>query len=167
MRPHRRPRLPHQLAENLSDGGRVLAAAPLVDGDWAVATTRALVVVGAAGATVNRAWDEIDHGGWDADGDTVTVWWVDGSDATVLALATPAARAFPETFRERVHSSVVHVERAPLRPGVTARAVIRRDADGSLYSQTSLEGRARLTPTERRAVDDLERSARQAVGLPA
>lgn len=160
-----RPRLPDAVARHLSDGDRVLAFTPLGDGSWAVASRRGLLLVSADGDAATHGWDGVEHGSWDGDAETLTIRWVDGSPATTLAPVAPVGRAFPEAFRERVQWSVVHVERATLRPGVTAQVVIRRDDSGALRSQTTIDGEGPLNESERLAVARLEHSAREAVGL--
>lgn len=160
-----RPRLPDAVARHVPAGDRVLAFAPLTDGGWAVASRSALLLVSGDGHASTHGWDDVEHGSWDGDAETLTIRWVDGSPATTLAPVAPVARAFPETFRERVQWSVVHVERITLRPGVTAQVVICRDASGALGSRTTVDGAGTLSESERLAVATLEHSARQAVGL--
>jgi len=160
-----RPRLPDAVARHVPDGDRVLAFAPLGDGGWAVASRGALLLVSGDGDAATQGWGEVEHGSWDGDTETLTVRWVDGSAATTLALVAPVGRAFLEAFRERVQWSVVHVERALLRPGVTVQVVIRRDPSGALGSRTTVDGVGTLDESERLAVARLEHSARQAVGL--
>ncbi len=160
-----RPRLPDAVARDVPDGDRILAFAPLRDGGWAVASRSAFLLVSADSEVVRHGWDDVEHGSWDGDAETLTIRWVDGSPDTTVAPVAPVGRAFPEAFRERVQWSVVHVERATLRPGVTAQVVIRRDDSGALGSRTTVDGGGPLNESERLAVGRLEHSARQAVGL--
>jgi hypothetical protein len=160
-----RPRLPDAVARHVPDGDRALAHAPLRDGGWAIATRAALLLVFGDGEAVRHGWDDVEHGSWDGDAETLTIRWVDGSAATTLAPVAPVGRAFPEAFRERVQWSVVHVERATLRPGVTAQVVIRRDASGALGSRTTVDGGGALSERERLMVARVEHSARHSVGL--
>ena len=160
-----RPRLPDAVARHLPDGDRVVAFAPLRDGGWAVASRSALLLVSAGSEAVRHGWDEVEHGSWDGDAEMLTIRWVDGSPATTIAPVAPVGLAFPEAFRERVQWSVVHVERATLRPGVTAQVVIRRDDSGALGSRTTVDGGWPLSESERLVVARLEHSARGAVGL--
>lgn len=161
----RRTRLPAQVRAQLGRRERVLAASPLAGAEaWALATPGEVVVAGADGVRWRRNWHEVDHGSWDEERSAITITWVDGG-RTELALAD-GARAFPEVFRERVQSSIVHVERLELGTGVMVRAVIRRAADGSLLSQVIADGPVGGSPEESDAVLALETRARRAVGLP-
>jgi hypothetical protein len=160
-----RPRLPDAVARHVPDGDRMLAFAPLSDGGWAIASRSALVLVSPHGEAVRHGWDDVEHGSWDGDAETLTIRWVDGTPDATLAPVGPVGHAFPEAFRERVQWSVVHVERAALRPGVTVQVVIRRGASGALGSRTTVDGGGPLNESERLAVARLEHSARQAVGL--
>lgn len=162
----RRPR-PPDVAALLPRGDRVLASAPLVDGGWAVASTASLTLVRDGAIRWSRDWPEVDHGTWAAEDETVSVRWVDARPETTLRLVPDSGRSFAVVFRERVQASVVHVEQSTLPSGATARCAIRRDARGGIFSQIIVDGASVLTTADRSAVDALERSAREAVGLPA
>jgi hypothetical protein len=161
----RAPRLPRPVAEHLPRGERVLAVAPLVGGDWSVVTTTAIGRVATDGVRWRRPWHEVDHGSWDETSPSITIRWVDGG-AAHLQFADGTPRAFPEAFRERVQSSVVHVESLELRGGVTVRAVIRRAENGTLLSQVIADGAVGASDGEASAIRALEARARRAVGLP-
>jgi hypothetical protein len=128
-----------------------------------MATT--LAVADPDGAHWQRPWHDVDHGSWDEAGPTITVRWIDGAD-TVLTFDGSPPRAFLEAFRERVQSSVVHVERLELGDRVTVRAVIRRAPDGRLFSQVIADGAVGARDRDAKAVLALEARARRAVGLP-
>jgi hypothetical protein len=165
MRPFRTPDLPHDVAAHIEGRDRVLATAPLAAGVHAVARTATIAVVGADGVRWQRPWHDVDHGSWDEAVSAITILWVDGSE-TVLDFHGEPPRAFLEAFRERVQSSVVHVERLELRGGVTVRAVIRRAAGGSLFSQVIAHGAVGSLEEDAKAILALEARARRAVGLP-
>lgn len=164
MAPLRRPRLPSDVAAHLGTGDRILAAAALPGGVRAVALASTIAVVGPDGVRWRRPWHEVDHGSWDEADLAVTIRWIDGGQS-VLRFDGEPPRAFLEAFRERVQSSVVHVEHLELRGGVTVRAVIRRTAHGSLLSQVIAEGAVRPLDADAAAIVALERRARRAVGL--
>jgi hypothetical protein len=159
-------RLPSAVATHLARADRVLAAAPLAEGQaWAVATRKALTVVDPDAIQWRRAWHEVDHASWDEAAGSIAIRWVEG-DESRLALAEGTSRTFPDVVRERVQSSVVHVERLVLSGGVTVRAVIRREEDGTLLSQVLADGAVGGSDEDADAILALEERARRAVGLP-
>ncbi|MHB1064029.1 MAG: hypothetical protein ACYC1Z_05985 [Georgenia sp.] len=158
----------YQIPKDVSDllaGERALAGAELVDGTWAVATARALVICGVLG-TARHPWHEIMSGSWDGAAKQFTVTWVDGARRP-LALTTrsDSVESFAATLRERVQSSVVHAETIEAPSGARLSAYIRRGDDGELFSQLTVSGSLRDAEDQRTA-DELERRARGAVGLP-
>ncbi|QGQ19060.1 hypothetical protein GC089_07225 [Cellulomonas sp. JZ18] len=167
----RRRRLPDPVRRrlDLSSGDAVLAAAPLVEGRWAVVSRRALHLVGADDdAPVARtAWSAVDRGTLDAEARRLTVHWVSGATTDlVLADDDTAARELAQTFRERVQQSVVHVEHVTLPSGGRVRVALRRDEDGELFTQTIGDGRVDLSgPDDARAVAEAEARVRAEVGL--
>ncbi|MGN6333841.1 MAG: hypothetical protein ACTHOD_19675 [Motilibacteraceae bacterium] len=137
--PRRRLSLPDDVraALPLEPRERVLAAAERLDGGWAVATERALLLVpvgGAAGRSdepVERiAWWTVDSAAWDDASERLVVdARPPGRRPLVrrLALTEPASSLLPETVRERVQASIVVSQKVRLlgRAGgrVTARQV--------------------------------------------
>ena len=75
-------------------------------------------------------------------------------------------RGFARVLRQRVDSAIVHHVSRTLPNGTRATASVRRGADGVLYSTTEPESSEAQPDTLGRALRDLERSAREAVGLP-
>ena len=75
-------------------------------------------------------------------------------------------RGFARALRQRVDSAIVHHVSRALPDGTRATASVRRGADGVLYSTTEPESSEAQPDTLGRALRDLERSAREAVGLP-
>ena len=75
-------------------------------------------------------------------------------------------RGFARVLRQRVDSAIVHHVSRTLPDGTRATASVRRGADGVLYSTTEPESSEAQPDTLGRALRDLERSAREAVGLP-
>ena len=163
MRLLRRPSLPRDVAALFPRADRPVAFASLANGGWAIATQTALVVAGADGVEWRRPWHEVDRGAWDEATSAITSRWVDGSDAA-LELAPSRRRRLLEALRERVQSSVVHVERLELPGGVVIRAVIRRAEDGSLLSQVLGDGPVPVSAQPQ--IETLEARSRRAVGLP-
>lgn len=145
---------------------RVLAAVTLTDGRRAVVTRRALLVL--SDDEARRApWCEVDRGSLDAATRELTVRWVSG-ETDVLALGTDRATvSFTQMFRERVQASVVHA--VPLTiPGATAlRVALRRDEDGSLFTQVIGDDSVDLSdPAVLALVEAAEHEVREAAGLP-
>ena len=75
-------------------------------------------------------------------------------------------RGFARALRQRVDSAIVHHVSRALPDGTRATASVRRGADGVLYSTTEPESSEAQSDELGRALRDLERSAREAVGLP-
>lgn len=75
-------------------------------------------------------------------------------------------RGFARVLRQRVDSAIVHHVSRTLPDGTRATASVRRGADGVLYSTTEPDSSRERTDGLGRALRDLERRAREAVGLP-
>ena len=162
MRRLRPPRLPRDLAALLPDRERPLAACPVTEGGWAVATKPGLAVLDRTALLWRRPWHEVDHGSWDEEAGAIRIRWVDGSRDAV-PLDRNSARPLLEAFRDRVRASVIHSERLELEGGVTVRAVVRRAPDGHPFSQLLGDGPVPLSAE--REVAALESRARRAAGL--
>ena len=164
----RRPPLPADVraALGLTRADRVLASAPLADGGWAVATQADLLVT-RAGAVLRRPWCDVDRAAFDPAHDVVTVQWVDAEPSLRLRTANSVGTRLPLVVRERVEWSVVLGEEVVLPRGRTAKVAVRRDVDGTLFSQVLAGPGADLDdPDVARLVDAAEQRVRAAVGLP-
>ena len=147
-------------------GDAVLASAPLLDGRWVVTTRRALYVVGPEGA-VRTPWADVDRGSLDATTGTLTVHWVSGATTDLVLGPDSAAWDLTQSFRERVQQSIVHVEHVTL-PGTQeqVRVALRRDEDGSLFTQVIGPGDVDLSdPAVARRIALVERRVRAEAGL--
>lgn len=166
----RRPALPTDVRNRLAlaHGDRVLTAAARDGGGWAVASREALHLVtgdGADAAVEPHPWADVDRGSFDPDTSSFTIHWVTGT-SDVLRLAPPVPRAFAQTFRERVQSSVVHVETVRVPGAGPVRVALRRGGGGALFTQVIGTARVRLDdPEVARVVDEAERRVRSAAGL--
>ncbi|PFG41311.1 hypothetical protein ATJ97_3860 [Georgenia soli] len=162
----RSPKLPPDVGARLDRRDSPLAHAELTDGRWAVAAAGALVVADADGVVGRYPWHTVEHGRWDGDAGELTVAWVDGAvTPLVLRPVEHDPARFTSTLRERVQSSVVHTESLDTPGGAFVRVNIRRDENGGLLSQVTVQGQLRGDDAERKLIDDLERRARSAVGL--
>jgi hypothetical protein len=155
---------------DLPRGDAVLAAVPLADGGWAVASRRALHLLpsdDAAPAAVTP-WCDVDRGALDPAARTLTVWWVSGA-RRALALPDDAdALRFSRQFRDRVQQSVVHAVAVALPGGGHAQVALRRDPDGALFTQTLGDDAVDpADPAVAAALSRAEASVREAAGLPA
>ncbi|MDD9208150.1 hypothetical protein PU560_17010, partial [Georgenia sp. 10Sc9-8] len=83
----------------------------------------------------------------------------------VLTTAGDEVERFTTALRERVQSSVVHVESETLPSGTVVQVHVRRDEDGELISQLTARGPLTGDVAEQRVVDALERRARTAAGM--
>ena len=163
----RTTKLPREVSSHLDRHDDPLAWAELTDGRWAVVTTRALVLAEAAGISGRYPWHTVEHGRWDGEAREFTVAWVDGATVPlVLRPTSDEVEHFTSVLRERVQSSVVHTESMDTPGGAFVRVNIRRDESGGLLSQLTAQGPLRGDDAERQLIDDLERRARAAVGLP-
>ncbi|MEK8228620.1 hypothetical protein NKG05_25340 [Oerskovia sp. M15] len=85
----------------------------------------------------------------------------------VLRLADVRRTSLAQTVRERVQSSVVLAEVVPLGEGRSAKVAVRRDTDGSLFSQVVADSDVDLDdPRTRAAIDAAEDRVRSMSGLP-
>jgi len=75
-------------------------------------------------------------------------------------------RGFARVLRQRVDSAIVHHVSRTLPDGTRATASVRRGANGVLYSTTEPDSSRERTDGLGRELRDLERRAREAVGLP-
>ncbi|ROR74115.1 hypothetical protein [Bogoriella caseilytica] len=162
-------RLPEHLREHLSDRSHALAE--LQHGSWSAVTARALVILttveGGEVEVSSAAWHELEHGSWDGEEGVLTLTWIDRArPQLVLTPAHERVEAFTAAVRERIQSSVVHTEHGTTPSGASIRAYIRRDDRGELLSQVTATGRLGTDPSEAEVVDEVERRAREAVGLP-
>lgn len=162
----RSPKLPPDVGARLDRRDAPLAHAELTDGSWAVVAAGALVLADSGGVVGRYPWHTVEHGRWDGDAHEFTVAWVDGAVAPlVLRPVGDDVARFTSTLRERVQSSVVHTESTDTPGGAFVRVNIRRDENGGLLSQVTVQGALRGDDAERQLIDDLERRARSAVGL--
>jgi len=164
----RRRRLPAAARARLDlpSGDTVLASTELADGQWVVATRRALHVLG-RDEVARSPWCDVDGGTLDPATRTLSVRWVWGSTSQIVFPEEPGARAFSQAFRERVQQSVVHVVTATVPDGRRVRVALRRDEDGELFTQVIPDGVVDLTdPAVAAAVDAAEAEIRDTVGLP-
>lgn len=150
---------------NLTPDDRVLTAAELTDGTWAVATRTTLAVTG--NASPSRAWCDVDRAAYDPLTSSITVEWVDGGPSLVLELAGERGTAFARTLRERVQSSVILAETLTFPGDRRVRVAVRRSADRTLFSQVVADPGVDLDdPAVSAVVDAAENRVRQASGLP-
>ena len=151
---------------------------------------------GEAGALpASTGWDRISRASWDAERRTLTLHLLhDAHGPRVLSVPDAVRRppdprgageageeagagagavvhdvderGFARVLRQRVDSAIVHHVSRTLPDGTRATASVRRGEDGVLYSTTEPESSEARPDTLGRALRDLERSAREAVGLP-
>src|SRR5690606_14451844 len=162
----RRKRLPDDVRARLAAGDRVLAFAQTTDQRWVVATPAHLVLLEDGGGTRRRGWTDVDRARLERASEVLVVTWVDGSAPTDLPLSSDATR-LATVVRERIQASVVHTEHVALPVGGRAKVVLRRAADGALFSQVIGPGRLDLDdPAVAAVVDAAEARVRSAAGLP-
>jgi hypothetical protein len=149
-------------------GEKLLAAAPLADGSWAVATTAELAVVQErpGRVTIRRPWCDVDRAAFDPERSIVTVEWVDAEPDTRLTLVDAERTAFPQVLRERVQWSVVIAEVVDMPQGGEVKVAVRRTTTGNLFSQAIAGPGVDLDdPEVAPVVDAAEDRIRSAAGL--
>lgn len=152
---------------DLRPGDAILVSTELTEDRWAVATRRALHLLGADGSVVRHPWSDVDHGSLDPATRTMTLRWVWGDTERLTFAEVPGSFAFSQTFRERVQQSVVHAVSVTLPGGHRARVVLRRDEVGELFTQVLGDASIDLSdPAVATVVDAAEDEVRDAVGLP-
>lgn len=158
--------LPEPVRAQLPDRARVLIVRRLADDTWAVVTTDRLLVLDEERAVLNRPWAEVDRATMDSDTEELSVTWVDGSPPDVLPVGEESGISdFTFAVKERVDNSLVHLELDQLPGGGVLRGAIRRNPDGSLFSQVTVSG-ARRAPADLEArAAKLEARVRGVVGL--
>lgn len=164
----RRRTLPDDVLRSLdlAPGDKLLASAAVAGDRWLAATRRALHVV-ADGEVTRHPWTDVDRASFTPDPAAITVHWVTGS-VEELPLTPPLPVAFAQAFRERVQSSVVHVETVTVPGAGPVRVVLRSGERGELFTQVIGSGRVDLTdPAVSALIDDAEARVRAAAGLRA
>ena len=170
--PRFRHRLPATVTArlDLARGDAVLAGVELDGGGWAVASVRALHLLGhdeQAGEAATP-WCDIDRGSLDPATRTLTVWWVSGARRALVLPDDDAAQRFARAFRDRVQQSVVHAVTVALPGGAQAQVALRRGPDGQLFTQTLGGTAVDVTdPEVAAALAKAEAAVRDAAGLPA
>lgn len=166
----RRPSLPDSLRRGLDlpTGDKVLSATRLADDQgWLVATRLALHILPLAGEHEAHPWSDVDRGSFDPETPAITVHWVTGQ-AQEFPLADQRPARFTQTFRERVQSSVVHVQNVQIPGAGTVRIALRRDPAGALLTQVIGSPQVDLAdPGVAALIDSAEREVRSAAGLRA
>ncbi len=128
-------------------------------------THSSVVVAGADERDFDRPWHLVEGGQWNSEKRLLHVTWVDGEAATDLILDVDD-QDVAAVLRERIESSLVHLEVEKLPDGGTLRGAIRRGSDGELFSQVSVRGKVRAGADLDHRVHVLEQRIRSAVGLP-
>lgn len=156
--------LPAEVADQVR--GKVLAAGQVRGGGWLVLSTSGLVLAGHRdSADVQRPWHLVDRGEWSSDGNRIHVTWVDGQEPIDVEM-TQDDRNLAAVLREQVENSLVHAEVERLPGGGMLRGTIRRDSDGTLFSQVSITGKVRRDAALEERVRAMESRVRAQVGLP-
>ncbi|NCD19323.1 MAG: hypothetical protein EOL89_05000 [Actinobacteria bacterium] len=150
------------VATHLKNVG-ALTTAPLEDGRWLAVAAGEFAVVDEDGISVRAPWTDLERASWDGERRELTMLRIDGEPPIVLRLATDEVFHTMTAVRERVNGSIVHVEYLATAGG-EIRALVRRSADGTLFSQ--LVARGPVTDADMEAAASLERRARAAAGLP-
>lgn len=150
-------------ALDLPPGDRVLATA--ASGDrWLAATRRALYLAD-AGTVDRHPWSDVDRASFTPEPAAITVHWVTGA-VQELPLTPPVPVTFAQALRERVQSSVVHVETVTVPGAGPVRVALRRGEDGGLFTQVIGSGRVDLAdPGIAALLDEAEARVRAAAGL--
>ena len=138
--------------------GRPIAAARLEGpkGSWLAVFPERLAVV-MDGQVEDRRWHEFEAAAWTDATRTLSASFVDDRVA-------PLRLVVAEGEGERIEHSIVFQEHADLPSGLSARGLVRRDADGSLFTQIVIDGQP--DARDEADLDRLDASIRDVVGMP-
>ncbi len=161
---------PRSVRAALGKGERLLAAAQLVAGGWALATGSRLVLVddeSVEGVAVDPIdWTDVATAGLQGESGVLSAVLVDGSERTLL-LGRGQGTRFARVVRERVQHSVLLSRTVELSGRRTVRVAARRGADGSPFIQVvPARGVDLRGPDVAAAVAEAEAAVRDQVGLP-
>ncbi|MCB2175613.1 MAG: hypothetical protein KQH57_07375 [Actinomycetales bacterium] len=139
-----------------------LAFAKLEDG-WAVATRDGLHVL-QGGRPLSRHWTDVDGASLDGETGELEVRWVDGTEP--VRFVVEARSRLPRVVHDRVQNSILLAETVKVPGDRHVRVVLRRAADGTLFSQVIGNGRVDLAdPAVAEVIDAAEARVREAAGL--
>jgi hypothetical protein len=114
-------------------GERVLAAGQAESGEWVLATTARLAVMGEVGDGIVGMWTDVAHVKLEGTTGTLTVEWVGGREPLSVRLGRRHRRV-KSVINERVTASMVAARHVNLAGG-TVRVAVRRSPDGRLFPQ--------------------------------
>ena len=146
--------------------GRPIAAARLEGpkGSWLAVFAERLAVV-MDGQVEDRRWHEFEAAAWTDATRTLSASFVDDRVAPLrLVVAEGEDERIALVVRERIEHSLVFQEHADLPSGLSARGLVRRDADGSLFTQIVIDGQP--DARDEADLDRLDASIRDVVGMP-
>jgi len=146
--------------------GRPIAAARLEGpkGSWLAVFPERLAVV-MDGQVEDRRWHEFEAAAWTDATRTLSASFVDDRVAPLhLVVAEGEDERIALVVRERIEHSIVFQEHADLPSGLSARGLVRRDADGSLFTQIVIDGQP--DARDEADLDRLDASIRDVVGMP-
>lgn len=139
-----------------------LAFAKLEDG-WAVATRGGLHVIQGE-RPLSRRWTDVDGASLDGETGELEIRWVDGTKP--VRFAVDARSRLPRVVHDRVQNSILLAETVKVPGDRHVRVVLRRAADGALFSQVIGNGRVDLAdPDVAALIDAAEARVREAGGL--
>ena len=121
-----------------------------------------------AGGEVQQRWAWSDYlsGSWDGEESVFSAQAIDPTLPDLqLEFAEEDNGDIAIIVADRIESSIVHTETADLADGIV-RVLVRRNPDGSCFTQTVTTASESSVRTGISVIDELETSVRMAVGLP-
>lgn len=160
-----RAKIPATLAACLPRAARSTAI-ELADSRALAITPGALLIASAEG-TEEMPWTDFRSAHWNGDSRLLTISpVVTERGDLVFETLNDNVFTFTTAVRERIEASIVHDRTREFGDDGMVQILIRRGRDGQLFSQTIVAGSPEVVTANREVIDELERSAREAAGLP-
>lgn len=133
---------------------------------YLVVTENSGMILGASAPERVWSWNDFLSGTWSRAENTFTARGIDTEDL-VLEFDSEVDPVIGVILADRIDSSIVFEQSAPVASAGWLRVLVRRNPDGSLYTQTIAVDAELLSEDElHELATDLETQARSAVGLP-
>lgn len=147
--------------------GSVLAIEPMTGDNYLVVRATTGDIVSETGTLRTFAWSQFASGTWDGEERTFIADAIDVDiESLNLAFTEDVDPRIGLILSDRIESSIVHTETARVGQAGFVRTLVRRDVDGSLFTQTIGVGVEGADPaTVASIATELESSAREAVGM--
>ncbi|MDO5723523.1 MAG: hypothetical protein Q4P33_03855 [Flaviflexus sp.] len=139
---------------------------PLTGVRYLVVTENSGLILGVEAPERVWAWTDFLSGTWSREDNTFTARGIDTEDL-VLSFTDEVDPVIGVILADRIDSSIVFEQSAPLGQTGWLRVFVRRNPDGTLYTQTVVAGGEGVPEAElHRLAESLEAEARSTAGMP-